>query len=519
MRTKTSPLIFHLVKSFLSLKFTALLVLLLMFNCQKDDTVEEPTQNINQSRYYVKIVNKDFFENNSDLTRKLAILNPKPKGNIDSNSGLNREIYNEEYGFTIETDYVKYVEDFETGSHSYSFPLTRDIPEDDKLENLVFQSNDLGTYDAFIVKYGFTKEEYEFLEIEQLENLSTKYSSIVFDDIDLPDKDSERISLQFVCIEVWVEVNNTSNDNGNLDGSTPVFTDIWVLEGMDCEWQTTGGGDGNGGNDGPPPPGDYNDNTTNGTNTTGGGTTNPQYPFISSPTTIQPWQEVLECMNSVLQVGNTDNTTLTDSTIQWLQNHKSEAGQINQFLEQNSCSEEAQELVDDFEDVLDKIPDAKFERYLELLNKLDENPWFLIQDCAEQNGLDTSNYLELYNLPFPQECTDKLNNTIGVGPHQPITDGNVPCANIDYYSVEVTEYPDLNGDGSPETAAEIYQAFRNNFIEFGSGQMDDFQFSCDTNFDDVVDANDTGDIDWEFEPITSQDGIDFASNDPVLLFY
>lgn len=45
--------------------------------------------------------------------------------------------------------------------------------------------------------------------------------------------------------------------------------------------------------------------------------------------------------------------------------------------------------------------------------------------------------------------------------------------------------------------------------------LQNFQFSCDTNFDGEVDSNDTGNIDWEFIPLTTQDGIDFISNDPI----
>lgn len=60
----------------------------------------------------------------------------------------------------------------------------------------------------------------------------------------------------------------------------------------------------------------------------------------------------------------------------------------------------------EFIEILEEIPKAKLERYLELLEIIDNDPWALIQNCAEQNGLDTSNYLDWYNLSFPQECTD-----------------------------------------------------------------------------------------------------------------
>ena len=108
-----------------------------------------------------------------------------------------------------------------------------------------------------------------------------------------------------------------------------------------------------------------------------------------------------------------------------------------------------------------------------------------------------------------------MNNSIGVGPHQPITGGNVPLANIDYYGVEITTYPDFNNDGNPDSEAEMYQAFRENFIDLASGEVDNFQFSCDTNFDLVVDSNDIGNINWDFIPVTPQDGVDFVSSNPI----
>ena len=162
-----------------------------------------------------------------------------------------------------------------------------------------------------------------------------------------------------------------------------------------------------------------------------------------------------------------------------------------------------------------EVPFAKMERIEELYDLVKNDPWALIQDCAEQNGLDTQNYLDLYNLEFPQECSDRLDQ-LGAGyNHQPITDGNVPLANIDYYGVEVTNYPDFNNDGNPDSEAEMYQAFREKFTDLASGEADDFQFSCDTNFDGDIDSDDTGSISWDFVPVTTQDGIDFISNNPI----
>ena len=54
----------------------------------------------------------------------------------------------------------------------------------------------------------------------------------------------------------------------------------------------------------------------------------------------------------------------------------------------------------------------------------------------------------------------------------------MPLANIDYYSVEITSNPDFNNDGTPDSEGEMYQAFRNNFIDLASGELENFQFSC-----------------------------------------
>ena len=74
---------------------------------------------------------------------------------------------------------------------------------------------------------------------------------------------------------------------------------------------------------------------------------------------------------------------------------------------------------------------------------------------------------------------------------------------------------DFNNDGNPDSEDEIYQAFREKFTDLASGEKEDFQFSCDSNFDGNIDLEDTGDINWEFIPLISQDGDDFVSSNPI----
>ncbi len=215
----------------------------------------------------------------------------------------------------------------------------------------------------------------------------------------------------------------------------------------------------------------------------------------------------MDALNNIQTIENCIN----NSTIDLYSLSSTNLSAISNFININGCSEENEEKITDFIEILEDVPNAKLERYFELLDLIEDDPWVLIQDCAEQNGLDASNYLDLYDQTIPQECSDRLFNLGVEWHHQPITDGNVPLANIDYYGVEVTNYPDFNNDGDSDSEAEIYQAFREKFIDVASGELQDFQFSCDIPFN----STDTGDMSWEFIPLTTQDGIDFISNDPI----
>src|SRR5690554_1527467 len=188
------------------------------------------------------------------------------------------------------------------------------------------------------------------------------------------------------------------------------------------------------------------------------------------------------------------------------------------YLSDNDFNEASKASVEDFFEIKEEVSDAKAERYFELVQLIKTNPWVLIENCVQQNGMNTADYIDLYNHTMPQSCKDRLNSLglFGIGYNdQPISAGNVPCANIDYYGIEITTKPDFNNDGQPDTNAQIYQAFRNNFTNLASGQKDNFQFSCDTDFDGNIDANDTGDISWEFVPYSPNDANLFTSSNPI----
>ncbi len=117
----------------------SLLFLCVIFNCEQDDFASNDNQNATQSQFKVTNVNKEFVFSNTYISNKLRAINSNTNESI--NSEYNREVHNEEHGFTIETENVKFVENNVTGFHSYNFNLKRDNPENDKIENLVFHLN------------------------------------------------------------------------------------------------------------------------------------------------------------------------------------------------------------------------------------------------------------------------------------------------------------------------------------------------------------------------------------------
>jgi hypothetical protein len=263
--------------------------------------------------------------------------------------------------------------------------------------------------------------------------------------------------------------------------------------------------------------GTYTTTNSDGSPNTGGqggstNTTNPPPPNTTIGVPFSLYEFLAEeCLNEGYNPNSLNNTVVPIDLSSYNLTPAQAQDIFNYLNIENGCSEEAKEFVNEYLDITEEIPNAKFERFEDLLELLETDAWALIQDCAEQNGLNTADYLELYNLPFPEECSTRLFNLGVEFHHQPFSDGNVPLANIDYYPVEITQYPDFNEDGNPDSETEMFQAFRNKFIDLASGQVDDFEFGCNV----PLNEDNTGTISWEFDPMTNQDELDFVSNNPI----
>ncbi|HET8809137.1 MAG TPA: hypothetical protein VFM65_02610 [Flavobacteriaceae bacterium] len=235
------------------LKIVGLLFLCgMVFSCEKDNFVEEHQNLDQQNGITIKVIHKKEISTNENLMKILQKLKESQNNSLLGRGG---DIYNEEYGFTIHTDVVKYIENSTTNRHFYNFHISKDKPDDAFLENLVFQSNGIGGYNAYIVHYGFTSNEFKSMDQNELETSSTVIVPIDFDyNVVLKDnemgKGTETGRVEYNCIFVWSVECGVIVDEGEVDGENNVGCQ-WTLMAQSCgpSGGNSGGGDtgGNGG--------------------------------------------------------------------------------------------------------------------------------------------------------------------------------------------------------------------------------------------------------------------------------
>lgn len=238
-----------------NLKFTISLIFLISFSsCEKEEDNFQLTNSENNRFHIETLVNNEFQTNNKVVHK----LNSLTKQDNSSHNNFSGKVYYDEYNFTIHTDLVKYVEDEASGIHSYNFVISRENSTDDYVENLFLSLNENGEYDAYIIKYGFTNEEFYQLN----ENTIQEFTSLITPiDIDMSilNNNGQLRTEQMVCIEIWDWV---PCDEGELTGC---YGEEFVLISLQCL-----GGGGTGGNN----TGDGENNTGDGSNNTGEGEEN-----------------------------------------------------------------------------------------------------------------------------------------------------------------------------------------------------------------------------------------------------
>lgn len=241
---------------------------LVLLSCQKDEEI--PRGRESSLDYTMKIITEEQIKDNEGLYGMLQQFDVNSYGN-----NLGRGIHSHEYGFTIHTEYAKLIET-EEGYRSYTFYISNDSL-DGPMENLLFSLNEEGGYDAYVVRYDFTEEEFPLLE--DINNRRIEFLGV---DVNYGEVASRGTSAQmrvksFICEETYVSIYTLCSTCGKeecpLSGwvTTLTNTDCYFIWGYDygdyngtgSGSSTSGGGDGTGdGDDGEPPNDDSGHNSS-----------------------------------------------------------------------------------------------------------------------------------------------------------------------------------------------------------------------------------------------------------------
>lgn len=134
------------------LKLFLLIGILFHFSCEKEEIYEpkaESSKDLVIKHYKLSDLKSKpiVYEKISDLAKT------KPKSNY-----LGRIVNVNDYGFSVETDDIMYIQDGD--NYSYTFKIYRDTLTS-LTENLVLKPNDDGSFETYLVQYNYTEEDKE----------------------------------------------------------------------------------------------------------------------------------------------------------------------------------------------------------------------------------------------------------------------------------------------------------------------------------------------------------------------
>ncbi|HNQ26664.1 MAG TPA: hypothetical protein PKL92_01975 [Aquaticitalea sp.] len=253
------------------LKCIALLLLGLVatIGCQKTELDNTPAQQENFQRFRIEHYTVEDLQRNGKMETELGkLLKLLAKGG---------QVHAKDGTSPVGTDSIKYVEEYATGKHSYNFPMPADSLG--RMRNLAMVSRNGSGYDAHVVVYGFSEEEFLQLDEVELSERGAMFSPVL--DLDSLSQDPsglEKVHAGWMCVEVW-GVETLTEHNGDLHGVSHDGTcvvpgcrfgqTVPVLISSDCTLDTGGGTSDGGswypnpnGGQGNPHPGPGNGNVT-----------------------------------------------------------------------------------------------------------------------------------------------------------------------------------------------------------------------------------------------------------------
>lgn len=206
--------------------------------CQNDDftgTPEVEQQETTTVPGSSSVVNHQQMSQNQDLLAILTKISSQAKAR-----GV--DIPTAQYSFTVDTSFANYYENDKY--HSYTFLVTSN-PENKtgNMQNFLVSSNPAGSYDTFLVDFGFTEEEFNTNSERELNDSQTIYTPLHISSLNPPvDNDPKSPLLApVICIDilVWDDELYCADyaSHSNACGG-------WVLVSTDCVFTSAGGSGG-----------------------------------------------------------------------------------------------------------------------------------------------------------------------------------------------------------------------------------------------------------------------------------
>ncbi|QHI34982.1 hypothetical protein IMCC3317_03280 [Kordia antarctica] len=378
------------------MRILCILLLFLFTNCQHDTVIETQQEETLQNKFSLKssVLSMQEAEANIKLSNKMRSLTTLQSSNIAEN------VYSEAYNFTIDTYVVKLVESTENDSHSYTFPISRENNVGSVLENLVFSYNTTtDDYDASLVTYHFNaSQKQEFLTSK---HVSTPYG-ITNEPIavNLADILGETVTP---CTTNYTEyhttpdtgqtfvhsssIGNVNNECEHEDISGDIGCTVYTIITSDCA--VSGSSGSSSGSPSSTPTGGGNDDTTDTTTPT-----DDEDNIITSPITREESikQSITDCINGVAEFNTTDTTTIDVQILEQLGYTINDWITINNYLNDNGCSETAQEDV--IEDLLDAYDDYQ------ILNEL-QGKALCVYNKLKSSSSGFKNAIKKFDGDFP----------------------------------------------------------------------------------------------------------------------
>lgn len=446
--------------------------ILFFIKCQHDDNIIERSS-FNSGVKVTKIT----FQNLISKPNALIKLN---EFNVKGVENIKKSIHNKDYNFTVDTSEILLIE--KGDYHLITFPIYRDTVST-LTENLIFKSDSLGNYDAFLAQYAFDAQDFKNLaDGKSISNFKDKTTIKYLPGIDsaLYKSGTPIISILWNCewIEVETEDGFAEHGNGYTRGGTVwipincVGNILYISGGGQEPLQFTdpgyGGNSGGGGNSGSGP---------------GYGTT-PQ-PHPGDPVPDDPDGHIIPAITDLFQqplilMPVKPNLSTVDIFYNDLENYE------KVFWNDVKNREIVDKIIEYLENIFPGDDEAlEFaENWLALEMLLNEDPTALLEvPCSE-----VEKWLSLVQFSPPQSVKNKINSldesNFGDYNIQYITHAKGAIANMDYFPVEISVLPTNPSTGQQYTPSQFLHHIRKNLNSFVDTSLCSFSPSQITGYNE-----------------------------------